>query len=158
LSGWGELEVAIDRIGSVASGESLRRVQRYVGNVTKRAALRGPESTLGPDRAMSHFRGGHKALRAGYDLISEGILLRFKPVGLWLLADRGRRSSGTIRPKRKSGHKALATPEGARARSHYGPSRGLHTYAISNEAVRVVAGPAADAAIARELARLFGVG
>jgi hypothetical protein len=44
------------------------------------------------------------------------------------LASAGRRSSGTIKPKRRGGKKAVLTPRGPRAGSSFGRSSGLSTY------------------------------
>jgi hypothetical protein len=52
--------------------------------------------------------------------------------GPWRLFDEGRKSRGEITPRGR----ALSTPEGPRAGSHYGPSRGIGVYRDASHAAQ----------------------
>lgn len=112
------------RLITLTDQKALERVQHAMGGAGKKAATDAATADLGADLHMSHLRSKAK-LAAGYDLIEDGVIVRLRPKGLWSLADRGRRRQGTIRPRK--GHRAVRTPQGFRAFSHYTPSRGLHT-------------------------------
>jgi hypothetical protein len=105
----------------------LTRIVEAGGLAGKKAALEAASRDLGGDRAFSGFR--RKApLGAGYDRSGPtSVVINFRPAGLWMLATRGRTSSGVIRPRK--GKQALAgNGFGPVARSRYGRSRGLGTY------------------------------
>lgn len=113
---------------NLADGDDFAHV---IGGAGKTAALDAAGDSLGADRRFSGMRGGRgAALSAGYD-VGDPVILKLRPAGLWLLADKGRRRSGTIRPKRarrRGGRRvAVSTPYGPRAVSRFRPSRGLDT-------------------------------
>ncbi len=111
------------RLAQVVDGSAKARIMNKAGMAGKKAALEAASDDLGGDRSFSGMR--RKApLGAGYDVEGDLVRVNFRPAGLWNLADKGRRSSGPIRPRKK---RAVLTPQGPRARSSYGPSRGLGT-------------------------------
>lgn len=114
------------RMLKITDPSALTRINRMAGFAGKQSALEAASDSLGGDRRFSGFRR-KVALSAGFDTVSATqVQINFRPAGLWVLADKGRRSSGTIRPRR--GKRAVLTPYGPRATSSYGPSRGLNTY------------------------------
>ena len=116
------------KVSDILSGAAVGRIVNKAGMAGKKAALHAAAQDLGPDRRMSGFRRRSAALNAGYDagLNQRSVVINFRPAGLWTLASQGRRSSGTIRPKRKRA--VTPAPGEARASSRYGRSRGLDTY------------------------------
>jgi hypothetical protein len=137
------------------SGQAMARIQRAGGAAGKKAALDEAASALGGDRAMSGFRGGRVKLGAGYDVSGSVVDVNLRPAGAWKLADRGRQTIKPVRPKRRGGKKALATPWGPKASARGSRSRGLrvidHTVA---EAQRTVP-KAAFEALQREFRSRF---
>jgi hypothetical protein len=124
-----ELSGFVGRLEQVVGPAAVDRIRHKAGAAGKKAALKAASSDLGGDRAMSNFKSGKVKLGAGYDLVgAHEVKINFRPVGLWSLASAGRRSSGTIKPKRRGGKKAVLTPRGPRARSTFGRSSGLSTY------------------------------
>lgn len=125
----GELVDFGRRIGTLTDQPTLTRIAAKAGAAGKTSALDAAAKDLGGDRAMSNLRGGRARLSAGYDQVA-GSKVQINFRGPWKLAEQGRRASGQIRPKRR---RAVLTPHGPRARSSYGPSRGLDTF---SDAVR----------------------
>jgi hypothetical protein len=101
----------------------LEPVQMSAGMFAKEVALDNVRRDLGSDMKMS---GKPVRLGAGFDL-GNPVVLHLRPAGLWFLVEDGRKRRGTIRPKRRGGKKAVRTPQGLRATSSYGRSRGLNT-------------------------------
>jgi hypothetical protein len=134
--------------------DDLRHV---AGLAAKDAAADAARGDLGGDMAMSNFKGGGRKLKSGYEF--EGgtsLVLGLRPAGLWNLADRGRRTSGVIRPKK--GKLAVATglssknnPRGLRAGSRFGPSRGLGTVDDAEKRIEEDAYKAVDRAVAERV-------
>jgi hypothetical protein len=117
------------KLEKITDPASLGRIVMAGGMAGKKAALEAAASDLGGDRSMSGLRR-KAALSAGFDRTGGSeVTLNFRPAGLWLLASRGRTSSGTIRPRKRGGKGALAgNGFGPRASSRYGRSRGLDTF------------------------------
>jgi hypothetical protein len=140
-----------NRVGKLADPGVARAMARKAGDAAKKSALKAAERDLGGDRSFSGMRRKSK-LNAGYDDAGAGLVqLNFRPAGLWVLAQAGRRSSGTIRPKRK---RAVLTPQGPRASSSYGPSRGLNTFDDAVEDARRTAPKAAAEQFRAEIAKV----
>lgn len=132
------------RVARITDPATLRRIVDKGGMAGKEAALDAAASDLGGDRSFSGLR--RKApLGAGYDAIGgTSVQINFRPSGLWMLAEAGRRQSGAIYPRtgaRKGKgtvyRRAVMTPQGPRARSSYRPSRGLGTYTDAVRDARV---------------------
>jgi hypothetical protein len=133
------------RLAQVADGSAMRRIVNKAGMAGKKSALDAAEKDLG-DRAFSGMRRKVK-LSAGFDTVGDSqVKINFRPPGLWRLAEDGRNKSGGIFPRagnRKGkgtvGGRAVMTPQGPRARSGFGPSRGLGTFTEAvNDAQREV--------------------
>lgn len=128
----------LSKLESTLGDDARKRIMRAAGKAAKEGALSAASDTLGPDRAMSNFRNGRVALGAGYDEAGWELTVNHRPRGLWMLAERGRKSSGPIYPRR-NGRKArvltkgraVMTPQGPRASSTYGSSRGLRTFSMA---------------------------
>jgi hypothetical protein len=125
----GELTAFANRIEKLTDPAMLHRVVQAGGLAGKKAALDAAARELGGDRSMSGLRR-KAALGAGFDRSgATEVTINFRPAGLWILASRGRQSSGEIRPRARGGKRALAGGGfGPVARSRYGPSRGLDTF------------------------------
>ena len=126
------------KLESTLGEDARRRIMRAAGGEAKKGGLSAAEDTLGADRAMSNFKRGRVPLRLGYDEASWQLSMNHRPVGVWFLAERGRKASGAIYPRvngRKSriasNGRAVVTPQGPKASSSYGPSRGLRTFTIA---------------------------
>lgn len=142
------------------SPEANRRILAKAGAAGKKAALDAASDSLGSDRKFGHWKG-KPALSAGYD--SEGtsqIVVNFRPVGLWRLAEAGRHSSGPIFPKRGRGKgrgvvagRALLTPNGPRASSSFGRSRGLKTYSDASKKAQTTVPKAAHDQFVEEVGK-----
>jgi hypothetical protein len=137
------------------TGGALARMQRAAGTAGRKAATDAAGKALGGDRAMSGFRGGRVKLGAGYETSGSIVELNLRPSGAWLLADKGRQRVKPIRPKKRSGKKAITTPWGPRASARGSKSRGLnvidHTVTKAQRTVPM----AAFAVLARELRSQF---
>lgn len=123
------------RLSNVTDSAAVRRILNKAGMAGKATALEAASESLGGDRMFSGMR--RKApLKAGYDLVgSDTVKIGFRPAGLWVLADQGRKRSGRIYPRAGSRKgqgpvtgRAVSTPDGPRASSQYRPSRGLGTF------------------------------
>jgi len=133
-----------ERLYHLLDDTTMRRVSRAAGFAAKDAGTAVLVEDLGFDRAMSNFKSGKVKLFVGWDegVKATEIIVKHGPTGLWMLADRGRRASGDMYPKKQSkssGRKyargtgvvagrALKTPQGFRSSSSYGPSRGKATF------------------------------
>jgi hypothetical protein len=117
---------------TLTNPKSLEQISHAMGLAGKKAASDAAKADLGSDLRMSNL-GKSAKLSSGYDIKADVVLLHLRPAGLWNLADKGRRRSGTIRPRKR---RALRTPQGARALSSFRPSRGLHTI---DDALKIMA-------------------
>lgn len=126
------------KLESTLDDDARRRMMRAAGKAAKDAALAAAETKLGSDRAMSNWRQGRVPLKAGYDEAGWTLKVNHRPVGMWKVADEGRKRSGPITP-RLNGRKtrtptkgrAVMTPQGPRSRSSYGPSRGTGVFRLA---------------------------
>lgn len=125
------------RLYSLVDDDAMRRISRRAGFAGKDAALDAARQKLGEDRAMRNFKSGKVRLGAGFDqgVRSTEVVITHRPAGVWSLADKGRNASGSIYPRngRRKGSKtqpgrAVMTPEGPRAKSSFGPSRGTGVF------------------------------
>jgi len=156
------------RIGSVVEGDALKRVQRAAGMASKKAAADVAKDVAGSDMALSNFRSGRIRMASGFEIESSLVRLNLRPAGLWVLVDQGRKGSGPIYPRAatKRGSRrgrvaqggragrAVMTPQGPRASSSYGPSKGFKV--IGKTAARAAdeAPKAAFRALQREIGRV----
>lgn len=113
---------------------TIRRVTTAGARAGKEAGQSAAAADLGADRRFSGMRR-KASLNVGYEVAATEARLSFRPAGLWMLAESGRRNSGRIYPRRGGrkgdaavGRRAVRTPQGPRARSSYGRSRGLGTF------------------------------
>lgn len=110
---------------------NLEPLQHAVGKFAKEQALEAAERDLGGDRAFSGWKSKVR-LGAGYDT-GNPVVVNLRPAGMWFLAEDGRKRRKKIMPKRRRGAKnpphpkAVRTPQGWRAYSNSGPSRGHRT-------------------------------
>lgn len=155
---------SLDRLArqleDLASGAANARITQAAGAAGKKSALDALTHDLGGDRRFSGMRR-KTALNVGFD--AEGgsaTVLKFRPAGLWILAESGRRQSGSIYPRGGRGKgkgavrgRAVLTPSGPRASSSYGPSRGLHTFTTAVSDARRTVPDAAAKAIAVEISK-----
>ena len=146
-----------DKVAKVVEPAAVKRVVMAGGMAGKKASLEAASSDLGGDRAFSGMRR-QVSLGVGFDdLGGTSIRLNFRPVGLWMLAERGRRGSGTIRPRRSGGKRAVTPAAGvARASSRWGPSRGLKTYTEAVKKSQTQVPKAAHRQFRVEVARAVG--
>ena len=119
----GELVDFGNRIGKITDPAALKRITLAAGMAGKAASLGAAAADLGADRAFSGL-GRKVSLSAGFDVVSPTVIkMNFRPPGLWILADTGRRGGKTILPRRRlggegSGHApALRLPDGSYRRS-----------------------------------------
>lgn len=151
------------RLQSLTDPPALHRVQTAAGMAVKESTLDVAAQDLGGDRVFSGWRKPIR-LGAGFDaeLGSSRLTLNLRPVGLWILADKGRQRTGTVYPRTDSDRKgkkavkgkALLTPMGFRSTTTFAPSRGLGTIGTAQDAAGPAAMSAAGRAITVELARV----
>jgi hypothetical protein len=159
------------RLYQLVDDDAMRRIGRAAGFAGKDAGLDAARETLGPDRAMSNFKGGRVPLSVGFDQGAKAteVVLKHGPKGLWILADEGRQRDGRIYPRKVSGKtgkayrgysasagRAVMTPQGPRSASSYGPSRGLGTLSKAAGRERTAVPKAAFKALQIEMARVVG--
>jgi hypothetical protein len=138
------------RISEIVSPGSTKRILDKGGMAGKKAALDAASKDLGSDRAFSNWRR-KVSLSAGYDGAGGSrVQINFRPAGMWRLAERGRQGSGKIRPRRGQ---AVRTPDGLRASSSYGRSRGLNTFTDAVQEAEHEVPKAAAAQFRHEIAR-----
>lgn len=156
----GELTEFADRISKITDPAALSRVRGKAGYAGKRAGLDTVASDLGGDRAFSGF-GRRVSAGIGYDEIgSTTVLLKFRPAGIWKLADTGRRGGKTIVSRRGlggagSGHApAVRTPDGWRRSATLGEWGGKGTLKAAVAKARVEVPKAAFKQFQAEVARV----
>lgn len=147
----GELVDFGNRIAKLTDRAAVGRIVLAAGLAGKATALEAAASDLGGDRAFSGL-GRNVSLSAGFDDVgTTQIRLNFRPAGLWMLAEHGRRPGKTILPRNRQ---ALSTPAGPRARSTVGAWGGKGTYTKAVREARVVVPKAAFKAFQLEVARV----
>lgn len=147
----GELVDFGNRIAKITDASALRNIRFAAGMAGKTAVLAAAAADLGGDRAFSGL-GRRVPLGTGFDDVgSTAVALNFRPAGLWMLAERGRRPGATIIPIRA---RALSTPQGPRARSTVGAWGGKGTYSSAVRAARIVVPKAAFKAFQLEVAKV----
>lgn len=138
-----------NRVGNILNPSSLKRINMAAGMAAKVAALEAAASDLGGDRMFSGL--GRAPLGAGFDVVGPTrIQLNFRPAGLWMLAERGRRPGKTIVPRRA---RALSTPAGPRARSTTGAWGGKGTFSSAARTAQTLVPKAAFAQFKVEVAK-----
>ena len=156
-----------DRLGKLArqleditTGAAQKRIVTAAGVAGKNAALEAVSRDLGGDRSFSGMRRKAK-LGVGFEVEGFAARMNFRPAGLWVLAESGRKSSGRIYPRsgsrkgrRPVAGRAVRTPMGFRATSSYARSRGLDTFSDGVKQVRQVVPETAFKAIAAEIRKL----
>ena len=110
--------------------EQSEPLQHAIGQFGKEEAIDVIQRALGSDQAFSGLRRRVK-LGAGYD-IGKPVVLNLRPVGLWFLADEGRKRSKKVYPRRRGGKQAVLTPDGPKAWFQSGRSRG-HKVLVKTE-------------------------
>ena len=155
-----------DTFGSVAAdlralfdNSTIDSYRHVAGKAAKEAAADAAKGDLGADMAMSNFRR-RVPLKSGYEFeAGTSLVLGLRPAGLWNLADRGRRTEGLIKPRRRGGKAALDAgfPDKygrpLRALSRFGPSRGLGTVDDAEKRIEVDVVKAVDRAVAERVGR-----
>lgn len=130
-------------LSKLTDGAAIRRVVQAGGMAGKEAVQDAAASDLGSDRAFSKMRR-KVPLSTGFDVEGdESVRIKFRPPGLWVLAESGRKREGPIYPRAGSRKgrgavrgRAVMTPQGPRARSSFKPSRGLNTYSDAVQGAR----------------------
>ncbi len=156
------LDAYARRLYGLVDDAAMRRISTAAGFAGKDAGLEAASETLGFDRAMSNFKKGKVPLKVGFDQGTKAteVVLKHGPPGLWMLADKGRRNSGSIYPRTGSRKarkttpgRAVKTPYGPRSSSSYGSSRGLGTLRRAAGKERTAVPKAAFKALQVEIAR-----
>lgn len=153
----------VENLEKAVGPAATRRILTKAGAAGKKSALEAASSSLGGDRRFSNWKG-KPALSAGYDSVSATeVTIKFRPSGMWRLAEAGRHSSGAIFPRRGGrkgrgpgggrGGPAVRTPAGPRARSSYGRSRGLKTYSTATRKASTTVPKAAHQQFVAEIRR-----
>lgn len=140
----------MQKVERVVGESATKRILDKAGAAGKKSALEAATVSLGVDRRFGNWKRG-PALSAGYDPAgSDRVVIKFR--GPWKLAEKGRSSSGVIRPKRA---RALRVPGGFRAWSSYGRSRGLNTYSTASRKASVTVPKAAHDQFVAEIRRVL---
>lgn len=160
------------------SGEAVKRILIKAGTAGKKAALDAAGDTLGGDRKFSHWRG-KPALSAGFDVSGPSeVTVKFRPPGLWKLAESGRKNSGDIYPRSGSGRGTKGSGQKFRravtsfthgqhapaikfsngdyvAHSRYGRSRGVKTYSRATKKASTTVPKAAHEQFVAEVGKVL---
>lgn len=155
----GAMSAYVGRIGATIEGPAQQRVVRQAGFAAKRAGLDAVETKLGSDRAMSGYKGGRIKLGVGFDQTGWRLDVNHRPMGLWILADGGRKRTGPIYPRvgrrkatRTTPFRAVSTPYGPRASARFTtPSRGTKVFAMASAREREAAPKAAWGQLQQEI-------
>lgn len=118
-----ELQRWVKNLEKVVDPAAIRRILDKGADAGKKAADQAASASLGGDRRFSNYRGGRALSTDERGGSGDKVEIGFE--GPWKLAEKGRQTSGTIRPRNR---RAVLTPGGARAYSRYGRSRGLKTH------------------------------
>jgi hypothetical protein len=156
------------KLGKLSDPSTFRRALAKAGEAGKKSALEAAAHDLGGDRKMRNLRGGALNVRVDEQGLTK-VVLNF--TGPWNLAESGRKKSGQIwrrgahvtkggrsttrRGSAKRFNGAVRTPDGPRARSSYGPSRGLKTASEAKRKARTSVPKAYHGQFVNELGRIF---
>lgn len=156
----GELGAWGSKLTKLLDAPAMGRITHAVGMASKKEAGQAAQHSLGSDSAMSNLKGGKAPLRTGFDTTESQVTVKF--TGPWKLAESGRKKSGPIYPKKGNSKgkglvagRAVMTPKGPRARSGYGPSKGLNTLSDASTAIEGVAGKTAFKELQSEIGRII---
>jgi hypothetical protein len=111
----------LDNFAQLFDGRGMERALTEVGLKGKKVLLETAADWAGADRRLSGWpRAGQ--LSAGFDVTASGVVFKPRPYGLWVVGDRGRRS--TTAPRRGKGTRRISFPDGeVRSASKSAPIR-----------------------------------
>jgi hypothetical protein len=124
----------IERMADTMSGASMGRILTDVGVQTRPIFETSAAEWAGTDRRLSGWpRAG--VMGVGFDVTPKALTMKPRPYGLWIVGDRGRRS--TTIPKRRA-RVTVNTPGGPRTFLKSDPlvigsTRGHRTLTIARE-------------------------
>jgi hypothetical protein len=145
-----------ERLGHVFDSGAQKRIVTAGGIAGKKASLLAAAKSLGSDLAMSNFKKGKVKLQVGFDVVSDHeVKMNYRPDGIWILADKGRKRSKTVRRKKKQGGTFVMPPASPSFRSSFisQPSRGVGTLTDAINAAKEAAPLAAYAQVNIEIAK-----
>jgi len=152
------------RVASLTDGDVLNRMADKGGTAGKKAGLERARRDLGADLAFSGWRRKVK-LGIGWDRSGVGrVVINYRPAGIWVIADEGRRGGKQIKPRRgrepsaPPHPKAVRTPQGFRARSTVGAWGGKGTLKDAIAAARREVPRAAAEQFRAEIGAVVGAG
>jgi hypothetical protein len=175
----GDFDAVTRWVDKVEKGtvDARKAMVKAAGVAGKKVSLDAAARDLGGDRRFRNMAKG-KPLDAGYDLNgTDSVTINFR--GPWRLAEGGRKKSGPIYRRgvtsttgksRKGnvrafkaigsfaggqGHHAVRTPQGPRAHSGFGRSRGLKTYTDAVDKAKTAVPKAAHDEWTQALRRAF---
>lgn len=144
-------------LSSTLDDDALARMSNAAGMAGKKAATDEIRRVLGPDQAMSNMRldrARAPRVTAGYDIRKpESVDVNMRPKGQIILSTKGRQNRGVIDTDR---YLAVRTPQGPRAYSTYGPSRGTGLLGRARDDMAKDVPKAHNAAYVRELRKKMG--
>lgn len=154
MAGGDEISAWVRNLNRSVAPPAVRRISQAAGLRGKKAATTVTKRRLGSDMAMSNFmpRGRKVPARLGFDPRSDGVDFNFRPKGVWVLANSGRKRAGFI--ESESG-RALTLPDGFRAYSAYYPSRGTGVLGRARGEVEDTVPSAAFKALQQEIRKVL---
>jgi hypothetical protein len=105
-------------------GNTVRKTMLGVGVLSKQLIESEVRKDFGADLGMSNWRRGRVVkLKSGFDQTADDTLvMKFRPHGPWMVAERGRRAGSRSTVRRRNGRQSP---------SSWGSSRGKNTYTRS---------------------------
>ena len=144
------------KLAAVERGLTDPRVIRAAGMAAKRAALDVANDVTGGDGRLSGWGKRGVKLGVGFDQTgATEVTINLRPGGPWKVMEQGRNGGKLIKPKKRSGAKALATPFGPRRSVVQGAMAGKGAVSKSHEQGARDAVRAAEREVAQILREVF---
>jgi hypothetical protein len=148
----------LEQLSGVLDGPDMGRVLKDVGVVNKGILNQAAQDAVGSDQRMSGWRRAGR-MTAGFDVVGNTqLVMKPRPYGLWMVADRGRRA--TTAPRRRA-RMTIPTPGGPRTFTRANPmvigsTRGKRTLTIARERIERESPVRVFEGVQRELRRKWG--
>jgi hypothetical protein len=148
----------LEQLSGVLDGPDMGRVLKDVGVENKRILIDAAKEAIGSDQRMSGWRRAGR-MTAGFDVVGNTqLVMKPRPYGLWIVVDRGRRT--TTAPRRRA-RMTIPTPGGPRTFTRASPlvigsTRGKRTLTLARERIERESPVRVFEGVQREMRRKWG--
>jgi len=148
----------LEQLSGVLDGPDMGRVLKDVGVENKRILIDAAKEAIGSDQRMSGWRRAGR-MTAGFDVVGNTqLVMKPRPYGLWIVVDRGRRT--TTAPRRRA-RMTIPTPGGPRTFTRAAPlvigsTRGKRTLTLARERIERESPVRVFEGVQREMRRKWG--